>query len=184
MNANILKNVICLIVFMTRIYYQIACQKIVSGGQTGVDRGVLDACLAYKFSCGGWCPKDRLAEDGVIDQKYPLTETEDRNNDTRTWKNVQDSDGTSIFSPENLTGGTLLTYQAAHKTNKPVLIISPDDTHLNKIISKIIYWINNYNIHILNAAGPRKSEWNRGYNFSFQILSALITEIITSNHYQ
>ena len=40
--------------------------KIVSGGQTGVDRGALDAALAAGFPCGGWCPADRRAEDGSI----------------------------------------------------------------------------------------------------------------------
>jgi Circularly permutated YpsA SLOG family len=46
--------------------------KIVSGGQTGVDRGALDAALAVGFACGGWCPGDRMAEDGPIPEKYPL----------------------------------------------------------------------------------------------------------------
>jgi hypothetical protein len=50
-----------------------AITKIVSGGQTGVDRGALDAALAAGFSCGGWCPADRRAEDGPIPQRYPLT---------------------------------------------------------------------------------------------------------------
>jgi hypothetical protein len=46
--------------------------KIVSGGQTGIDRGALDAALAANFPCGGWCPGDRMAEDGVIPDRYPL----------------------------------------------------------------------------------------------------------------
>jgi len=43
-----------------------ALTKIVSRGQTGIDRGALDAALAAGFSCGGWCPADRRAEDGPI----------------------------------------------------------------------------------------------------------------------
>ena len=49
--------------------------KIVSGGQTGVDRAALDWALSNDVSCGGWCPAGRVAEDGVIDRKYPLEET-------------------------------------------------------------------------------------------------------------
>ena len=47
--------------------------KIISGGQTGVDRGALDAALVAGFACGGWCPADRGAEDGTIPERYPLT---------------------------------------------------------------------------------------------------------------
>jgi hypothetical protein len=49
-------------------------KKIVSGGQTGVDRGALDAALHYDFPCGGWCPPGRKAEDGPIPTAYPLSE--------------------------------------------------------------------------------------------------------------
>jgi len=40
--------------------------KIMSGGQTGVDRGALEAALELGIECGGWCPAGRLAEDGRI----------------------------------------------------------------------------------------------------------------------
>jgi hypothetical protein len=49
-----------------------ALRKIISGGQTGVDRGALDAALVHAFPCGGWCPADRSAEDGRIPDRYPL----------------------------------------------------------------------------------------------------------------
>ncbi|MDO8644398.1 MAG: putative molybdenum carrier protein, partial [bacterium] len=49
--------------------------KIVSGGQTGVDRAALDVALELGIPCGGWCPKGRKAEDGKIDARYPLKET-------------------------------------------------------------------------------------------------------------
>jgi hypothetical protein len=53
-------------------FLYMALTKIVSGGQTGVDRAALDAALAVNFPCGGWVTWDRMAEDGVIDRRYPL----------------------------------------------------------------------------------------------------------------
>lgn len=50
-------------------------ERIVSGGQSGADRAGLDTALLNGFPHGGWCPKGRKAEDGVIDLKYDLTET-------------------------------------------------------------------------------------------------------------
>jgi hypothetical protein len=47
---------------------------IISGGQTGVDRGALDAGLELGAPCGGWCPDGRKAEDGPIPDRYPLDE--------------------------------------------------------------------------------------------------------------
>jgi hypothetical protein len=69
--------------------------KIISGGQTGVDRGALDAALAVKFPCGGWCPADRRAEDGSIPGRYPLTPLPGGGYRERTRQNVIDSDGTA-----------------------------------------------------------------------------------------
>jgi hypothetical protein len=154
---------------------QITCQKILSGGQTGVDRATLDACLENQFPCGGWCPKGRLAEDGTIDLKYPLKEAETSSYDYRTRLNVINSDGTLIIAQEKLSGGTQLTLQTVTELNKPVLVSVPaNQTDEVAEIRKIQQWINENNILILNIAGPRKSEWNEGYYFAFQLVSKLI----------
>lgn len=84
---------------------------IVSGGQTGVDRAALDVALALGIPCGGWCPKGRLAEDGPLPDRYPLRETEFEGYSKRTKLNVQDSDGTLLFTRQRPSGGTKLTLQ-------------------------------------------------------------------------
>ena len=73
--------------------------RIISGGQTGVDRAALDAAMELGLSCGGWCPKGRHAEDGVIPSRYPLQETPTADYAQRTHWNVRDSDGTVILNP-------------------------------------------------------------------------------------
>jgi hypothetical protein len=152
-------------------------KKIISGGQTGVDRGALDACLTYKYPAGGWCPKGRIAEDGKIDIKYPLNETEKVNYEQRTWKNVKDSGGTLIISPGILFGGTFLTLQFAKKLSKPCKIISTFHDSFHSAPLEIFEWIKNNNIDTLNIAGPRQSEWLTGYEISFLITEKLIQNI-------
>src|SRR3954447_14624932 len=96
-------------------------QRIVSGGQTGVDRAALDVALALGIPCGGWCPRGRGAEDGLIPERYPLVETPAADASQRTRWNVRDSDGTLILAWGEPTGGTLLTVQACRETGKPHL---------------------------------------------------------------
>ena len=76
-----------------------------SGGQTGVDRGALDAALALGAPYGGYCPINRLSEDGRIPDIYQLTEKGEGYLE-RTRANVSESDATLIISPTPLRSGT------------------------------------------------------------------------------
>jgi Circularly permutated YpsA SLOG family len=144
--------------------YQMSCQKLISGGQTGVDRGILDAALACGFPCGGWCPSGRMAEDGIISDKYPLTELKDGSYADRTIRNVAESEGTLIITGPEPEGGTLLTITVAEELKKPLLIIRPlFEEEYPETVQMIINWINEYHIGVLNCAGPRASEWKEGY---------------------
>src|SRR5512132_1315628 len=83
--------------------------RIVSGGQTGVDRAALDAAMAFGLACGGWVPRGRRAEDGAVPPRYPMRETRGYTYAERTRRNVRDSDGTLILTRGRPTGGTALT---------------------------------------------------------------------------
>jgi len=97
--------------------------KIISGGQTGVDRGALDAALAFEVECGGWCPAGRLAEDGIIPERYPVVELANARYAERTARNVADSDGTLVISKGEPFGGTRETIDGCVETGKPYLVI-------------------------------------------------------------
>ena len=84
-------------------------EKIVSGGQTGVDRAALDVALELGIPCGGWCPRGRRAEDGALSARYPLMETPSDDYVQRTTWNIRDSDGTLILTRGEPTGGTAQT---------------------------------------------------------------------------
>jgi predicted Rossmann fold nucleotide-binding protein DprA/Smf involved in DNA uptake len=94
--------------------------KIISGGQTGVDRAALDAALAAGIALGGWCPKGRLAEDGPLPEHYPLEQTPRRSYRQRTEWNVRDSDGTLVLYWGELQGGTLATVKLADQYRRPI----------------------------------------------------------------
>jgi hypothetical protein len=131
-----------------------AIQKIVSGGQTGVDRAALDAALELGIPCGGWCPRYRSAEDGRISQRYPLEETATSDPSIRTELNVLHSDGTLILTWGEPTGGTLLTLLCARHHRKPHLRVNLEAP---QAIELIYQWLDSLNIQILNIAGPRES---------------------------
>jgi hypothetical protein len=103
---------------------------VISGGQTGVDRGALDAALDLGVRCGGWCPAGRQAEDGVIPARYPLTELSGAGYDERTLKNVEDSDGTLIVTFGPADGGTARTVEFCRQLGRRHLIVDAACTPL------------------------------------------------------
>jgi len=129
--------------------------KVVSGGQTGVDRAALDAARAAGLPCGGWCPKGRLAEDGPIDSAYPLVETPSADYAQRTEWNVRDSDGTLVVARGRPKGGTALTVNLARRHGKPLLVV---DLSQNPSPEEVSRWIEAGGIRVLNVAGPRESQ--------------------------
>jgi Circularly permutated YpsA SLOG family len=129
-------------------------RRIVSGGQTGVDRAALDAAIELGIEHGGWCPRGRRAEDGPIAAKYQLTETDSIDYAVRTERNVLDSDGTMLLYRERLQRGTLLTHQLAKRHGKPLLRVRLDRP---VAVDRVVRWISENSIQVLNIAGPRAS---------------------------
>ncbi len=129
--------------------------KVISGGQTGVDRAALDAARAAGLPCGGWCPRGRLAEDGPIDPAYPLIETPSGDYAQRTEWNVRDSDGTLVVARGRPTGGTALTMTVARRHGKPLLVV---DLSRGPSPEEAARWIQAHAIGTLNVAGPRESQ--------------------------
>lgn len=144
--------------------------KIVSGGQTGVDRAALDVALIVGIPCGGWCPRGRKAEDGPLPPHYPLTETESDDYAVRTQWNVRDSDGTMILSPWPLTGGTLLTQRIAERTGRPWTAVDPHDIN---DVALVADWLAANKIRVINIAGPRESQQPGIYSAAVTFLSQL-----------
>ena len=129
-------------------------RRIISGGQTGVDRGALDAAIYLGIDHGGWCPRGRLAEDGLIPARYALSETDSAKYPVRTVQNVLDAEGTLILYASELQGGSSLTLRLASEHDKPCLAVdlaSPHDP------ATVYGWLVEHAIEVLNVAGPRES---------------------------
>jgi hypothetical protein len=129
-------------------------ERVVSGGQTGVDRAALDAAMRVGLPCGGWCPRGRRAEDGTIDPRYPLEETPSEDYSQRTEWNVRDSDGTLVLTRGEPTGGTAFTIGVARRLGKPLLVL---DLPSGPDVAEVVAWAAGAGVVTLNVAGPRES---------------------------
>ncbi len=153
-----------------------ALEKIVSGGQTGVDRGALDAALACGFPCGGWCPAGRLAEDGPIADRYPLRELPGGGYLDRTIRNLEDSDGTLVLFFGDLEGGTQQTVLHCRKRTRPCKLIDLSRTDVDAVVQEIVEFIAEHGIRVLNVAGPRASKVPTARRLAFDCIARLLSD--------
>ena len=144
--------------------------KIVSGGQTGVDRAALDAAMIHHIECGGWCPQGRLDESGRIPEKYPVKELPNGGFAERTAANVHDSDGTVIFHCGELGCGTEYTVECCAEQKRPRVLLDAEMVAPGEAGKIIKYFVQTVRIETLNIAGPRQSEWSGGYDYAFAAL--------------
>jgi hypothetical protein len=151
----------------------VAAVRVISGGQTGVDRAALDVAQELGVPCGGWCPRGRRAEDGPIPESYPLRETPSASYPERTAWNVRDSDGTLVITRGRPRGGTALTVSLARRAGKPVLVV---DLGGGASIPNIRVFLAEHEIHVLNVAGPRESEAPGIHDGAAALLRAVLSE--------
>ena len=149
--------------------------KIISGGQTGVDRAALDIALGHGIEFGGWCPTGRLDEFGRIPDCYPLKELENGGFTERTLQNIKDSDGTIIIYPGKLSGGTEQTVHFCAERRRPHELIDSSNVSTEKAAQLIADFVLENKIDDLNVAGPRASEWPEGYDYAFRALEIFLT---------
>lgn len=138
--------------------------KVISGGQTGVDRGALLAAMDMGIDRGGWAPKGWRAEDGVIPEMFRggMTESGSSNYLVRTRQNVVDSHGTLIITEAYpLAGGTLKTRRFCEEVMRSHFVVSLNETNA---VEKTRTWLRQFCAEgyptpfVLNVAGPRESK--------------------------
>lgn len=148
--------------------------KIISGGQTGVDRAALDAALSSNIPCGGSCPAGRMAEDGHIPNYYPLIELAGAEYDRRTEQNVIDSDASLIIYFSHLFGGTLKTLEYCQQQRKPYLLLDGDSVNSSQAAQRITDFVRRHSVACLNVAGPRASDARNAYRFTLHAIKIFL----------
>ena len=140
--------------------------KIVSGGQTGVDQGALEAAVDLGVDWGGWAPKGWRAENGTVPERFRarMQEHASANYIVRTRQNVADSHATLILSDAYpLSGGTLRTRDFCMNMMRPHFVVTFGETDA---IGKVQRWLAQFFAiehpipFVLNVAGPRESKAN------------------------
>jgi hypothetical protein len=140
--------------------------KIISGGQTGVDRAALDVAIDLGIPHGGWCPRGRKAEDGCIPDRYLLDEMPTGEYYPRTERNVVGSTATLVlYSGLHLpvSPGTLLTQRVCRDVKRlrgdawqwAVINLHPD---ANPLGVGRLFLHDVAGTAVLNIAGPRESK--------------------------
>jgi Circularly permutated YpsA SLOG family len=151
--------------------------KIISGGQTGVDRAALDVALKHGIDCGGWCPAGRLDEFGRIPDRYPVKELEHGSFAERTLQNVRNSDGSLIIYLEEVRGGTQFTMQCCRELKRPHKLTDAAKKSAEEAAKSIVDFVHEWKIDILNVAGPRQNEWPGGYDYAFRLLEIFLRNV-------
>ncbi|HTT13998.1 MAG TPA: putative molybdenum carrier protein [Burkholderiaceae bacterium] len=148
-------------------------RRMISGGQSGVDRAALDWAINHRLEHGGWCPRGRRAEDGPIAMRYQLVETEAASYAERTKRNVRESDATLILNTGVLEGGSLLTQRIAAGAGKPCLVAHLDAPDRAAELRRILEWLGGNAFLSLNVAGPREHSRPGIYAMTYAFLQQL-----------
>jgi predicted Rossmann-fold nucleotide-binding protein len=148
--------------------------RIITGGQTGVDRGAMEAALEVGFSCGGHCPEGRLAEDGTIPERYPVQELAGGGYAARSEANVATADGVVVFAPGSPTGGTALTVEFTRRHGKPLRVIDAAVVEPEEAAEKVLTFVEEHGIAVLDVAGPRASGWPGGEAYSREVIGRVL----------
>lgn len=153
--------------------------RIISGGQTGVDRGALDAAIAHGIPHGGACPLGRKAEDGRIPACYDLTELETPSYPARTAVNVKNGTGTLLLVHGRAalarSRGTKLTLDFCLRYGRPWWAADPRrEDHVGRVVE----WLKSLPVDgelVLNVAGPRETR-ARGIQRETEIFVGRVVE--------
>ncbi|MBY0457467.1 MAG: putative molybdenum carrier protein [Gemmataceae bacterium] len=126
---------------------------VISGGQTGADRGGLIAAKAAGIRTGGWMPAGFRAQDGFhpeFAKRYGMYEHASDRYPPRTERNVWGSDATLRFARDWNSPGEVLTLDLCERYGRPHLDVDPDGA-VTPV--QVVEWLIANDVRVLNVAG-------------------------------
>jgi hypothetical protein len=158
--------------------------KIISGGQTGVDRAALNVAIAHGIAYGGWCPRGGWAEDfpdppGLLVHYPALRETPLADPAQRTEWNVRDADACLVIHDSrgsSVSKGTTLAVNLAARYGKPLRIV---DLDAPAAVAEAVAWLDAQRAALgdglaIAIGGPRESEATGIYTAARAFIGGLI----------
>jgi len=130
-------------------------QKIISGGQPGVEIAALDAAIKLEIPHAGWAYKGRKTDDGVLPEQYNVKGIDNPSYFERLDKNIIDCEGVVILTYGQLLIGLRGVRELAEKRRKPCLHLELRDCTTNHAISSIRKWMDNHEIEVVYFTGPK-----------------------------
>jgi hypothetical protein len=131
---------------------------VISGGQTGADQAGWRAAQACGIETAGWMPlyfQTENGTDGSLGRLYNAKTLPTKSYRARTFKNVQESDGTIWFGSTD-TPGAKATLNACKSLGRPLMLVIPNGGILPL---DVLRWIcTSPRKNRLNISGNRESE--------------------------
>lgn len=159
--------------------------EVRSGGQSGADRGAMDAALTCGVAVSGWCPKGGWAEDypdppGVCARYPQLRETPSRDVAQRTEWNIRDSSCCIVLNTvaHRISPGTDISYELYEKYGVPAFEVVIDGKEpLDEQVRRACAWLDGLpgDALVLGVGGPRASEYPGIYNIAHHVTTAVLT---------
>lgn len=161
--------------------------KVLSGGQSGADRGAMDAAQACGMPVGGWCPAGGWAEDlpdppGVLALYPQMTETPSGDVAQRTEWNIRDSSCCIVLNTleRGTSKGTDLGYECYKKYDIPHFeIVIDGPVSVDDQIDLVVKWLCDLDDDaiVLGIGGPRASEYPGIYRIAYQVIETILSKL-------
>jgi vacuolar-type H+-ATPase subunit F/Vma7 len=136
--------------------------KIISGGQTGADKGGLIAAKKANIKTGGIAPKGFMTEAGKdpsLKSEYGLRENFSDDLKERTLSNLRGAHCTIVFATKPGSRGTKFTIDSLNREKRMHIVLSPFEADAAEKVREFLDLVyERYkNPLIVNIAGNRES---------------------------